>query len=191
MDQLILQRWSDVVGLIEAHKETQEKVEEMITVTGERMQRWARPLGYELSIVAKDAEIQASRFSWIDKRRGSKVSLAVGGFCPLGYRKTEQKHPYLWVYTEDLANFRLKEPDRIAFAQSLRAALGDEAKHWDADGVDDATGPLGRYLVDVSDSDRTTMISNPDRLFEFATNSFQPLFAIADVIDAELAKVVK
>ena len=42
MDQLVLQRWSDVVGLVEAHREVQDRIEEMIEVVGDRVARWAR-----------------------------------------------------------------------------------------------------------------------------------------------------
>ena len=154
MDQLILKRWSDVVGLIEAHKETQDRMEEMITLTGERLDRWARPLGYEVDTDLKEPEFQFWRLAWSDKRRGPKVKMTLGGFCPIGYRRTEHKHPYLWLYTETLENFRVKEAERIALAHSLRTALGDDAKHWDADGVDDASSPLGRYLSQVGDVER-------------------------------------
>ena len=44
MDQLILQRWPDVMGLIDAHRGVQERIEEMLDLVGERIARWARPL---------------------------------------------------------------------------------------------------------------------------------------------------
>jgi hypothetical protein len=39
MDRLILQRWPDVIGLIEAHREVQDRIEEMIELVGERLSR--------------------------------------------------------------------------------------------------------------------------------------------------------
>jgi hypothetical protein len=189
MDQLIIGRWSDVVGLIEAQRETQDRIEEMIDIVGDRLARWAQPLGFEVETFAKDAEFQAWRPGWVDRRKGSRVQLALGGFCPIGYRKTDVAHPYLWVYTDSLADFKQKDADRIAFARSLRAALGEEARAWEADGVDDANEPLGRYLNDVSDADRARLVATPDALFEFATTRFPMVFGLADLIEAEIAKL--
>jgi len=191
MDNLIIERWPDVMGLIDAHRGTQGRIEEMIEVVGERLTRWAQPLGFELETFARDCEFQASRPAWADRRKGSKVQLALGGFCPFGYRKNDSKHPYLWVYIDDLANFKVKEPERAAFARNLRAALGEDARSWEAEGVDDADEPLGRYLTDVSDADRAKVIASPDALFEFATSRYPVVFKLADTIEAELLKLTK
>ena len=189
MDRLILQRWPDVMGLIEAHRGVQERIEEMIGVVGERVARWAKPKGFEVETYPRDAEFQAWRPGWADKRKGSKVQLAVGGFCPTGYRKTDEAYPYQFVYIEDLANFKVKEPERAAFSQALRAALGEQARSWDADGVDDTCWPLGRFQTSINDADRARIVSSPDALFEFVTAQYPALFELADVIDAELVKL--
>lgn len=189
MDQLVLQRWGDVVGLLAAHREAQDRIEEMIEVVGERVSRWARPLGFETSVETKDVEFRAWRPSWSEKRKDPKVVVAIGGFCPFGFRKTDAKHPYQWVYIDGLSNYRMKEPERIAFAGTLRSALGSEAKSWDADGVDDADAPLGRFVTTVSDKDRAALISSPDALFAFANEHFTPLFQLADMIERELNKI--
>src|SRR5882672_11401259 len=138
MDQLILERWSDVVGLIEAHREAQDRVEEMLEVVGERVARWARPLGFETTVDAKLAQFSAWRPHWSEKRKDPKVLLVLGGFCPFGFRKVDVSHPFQWIFTEGLSNYRLKDADRIAFAQALRAGLGAEAQSWESDDVDDA-----------------------------------------------------
>ena len=39
-----------------------------------------------------------------------KVVLALGGFCPLGFRKMDAKHPYQWVYIDGLSNYRMRNP---------------------------------------------------------------------------------
>lgn len=189
MDRLVIERWTDVVGLIEAHRETQDRIQEMIDVVGERVARWARPLGFDVETFAKDAEFHAWRPSWADRRKGSRVQLVLGGFCPLGYRRLDARHPYLWVNTGDLESFKVKEAERIQFSQSLRTALGGEAKAWEAEGTDDADTPLGRYLTAISDTERARHIAGPDALFEFVTANYPTVFALGDVIDAELAKL--
>ena len=101
----------------------------------------------------------------------------------------EEPHLYQWVYIENLANFRVKDAERAAFSQALRASLGEQARRWEAEGVDDTEHPLGHYLTGVSDADRARLVSNQDSLFTFATEHFQPLFQIADVVEAELVKL--
>jgi hypothetical protein len=191
MDRLILERWTDVIGLLEAQRQTQDRIQEMIDVVGERLERWAQPLGYEIEANAKDAEFYAWRSAWADRRRGAKVHLVLGGFCPHGYRKTEESHPYLWVYTDMLENFKVKEPERAAFARSLRAALGDAAKRWEADGIDDDGQPLGRRLTDISDADRPKLVASPDALYDFAVAHFPTVFELSDTIETELAKLAR
>jgi len=191
MDQLILQRWPDVMGLIDAHRNVQERIEEMLEIVGERIARWARPLGYETAVEARNAEFHAWRPSWADRRKGPKVTLVLGGVCPTGFRKMEAAHPFQWVYIKNLADFRVKDAERAAFSQSLRVALGEQGRRWEADDVDDTEGPLGHYLTAIGDADRAQLVSNQDSLFSFATENFQPLFQIADVIEAELAKLAK
>jgi len=97
----------------------------------------------------------------------------------------DAKHPYQWVCISGLSNYRMKEPERTAFALALRNALGSEAKSWDADGVDDADEPLGRFVTTVSDKDRAALISSPEALFAFASEHFTPLFQLADTIERE------
>jgi hypothetical protein len=189
MDQLILQRWTDVVGLIDAHRNTQNRIEEMIEVVGERLARWARPMGFETNVDAREAEFYAWRPSWSEKRKDPKVVLVLGGFCPMGFRKTDVAHPFQWVFIDGLSNYRMKEAERAMFARSLRIALGDEAKSWEADDVDDEDQPLGRYLTKISDKDRSSIISSPDALFAFANEHFPALFQLADTIEAELNKI--
>jgi hypothetical protein len=191
MDRLILERWTDVVGLLDAQRKTQDRIQEMIDVVGERLTRWAQPLGYETEANAKEAEFYAWRSAWADRRRGPRVQLVLGGFCPYGYRKNEEPYPYLWVYTDPLENFRVKETERAAFARSLRQALGDAAKQWEADGIDDASQPLGKHLTDVSDAERPKLVSSPDALFDFAVAHYPTVFALADTIEIELAKLAR
>jgi hypothetical protein len=191
MDQLILQRWPDVMGLIDAHRGVQERIEEMLDIVGERIARWAHPLGFETSVEARDAEFHAWRPGWSDRRKGPKVTLALGGVCPAGFRKVEAPHPYQWVYIRNLADFRVKDAERAAFSQALRASLGELARRWEAEDVDDLEGPLGHYLTGIGNMERAQLVSKQDSLFTFATENLQPLFQIADVVEAELVKLGK
>jgi hypothetical protein len=113
------------------------------------------------------------------------------GLSSNGYRRTEYKHPYLWIYTSLLENFRVKEAERTTLAHNIRAALEDAAKGWDADGVEDDSQPLGRYLTEFGEAERSSFISSLDRLLELVTTHVQLLFRMTDTLEAELAKVVR
>jgi len=189
MNRLIIDRWSDVTGLIEAHRETQDRMEELIETVGDRLGRWARAHDYQIETEAKWAEFKAAKSSWIDRRKGPRVQLVVGGFCPHGYKKMDADHPFLWLYIEKLTNFKCKEPDLIAFSQGLRKALGAEARSWESPDVDDTEQPLGRYLTTITDVDRAQLMATEDALFEFATGQFPTLFALSEIIDAELGQI--
>jgi hypothetical protein len=189
LDKLLLERWTDVVGLIDAHKSLQDRIEEVINIVGDRVERWARPQGFETETVARDAEIHAWRPEWADKRRGPRVYFAIGGFCPSGFRKVDDPYPYLWLYTETLENFKVKEPEREAFAHAIRGTLGGQAREWEAHDVKDADAPLGRYLTGYDDVARARLVADPDALFTFCTEHLPMLFPLADVIEAELQKL--
>src|SRR4051812_25047093 len=100
MDRLVLERWQDVTGLIEAHEIAQKHVEKALDAVGERVIRWAREPGFDGEMSARDAELNVWRPAWHDKRRDTaKILLTLGGFCPLGFRRVDSKYPYLWVST--------------------------------------------------------------------------------------------
>lgn len=189
LDRFILQRWEDVMGLIEAHRSLQDRVEEVIDVVKERLGRWAGPKGFVVDADARDSEIFAWPNNWADKRKGPRVRLVIGGFCPLGFRKVDADHPYLWVYTDTLEDFRVKEPERQAFAQALRSALADQAPAWEAHDVDDSWAPLGRHLTQYDNAARARLIADSDALFDFCVEHFPALFQLVPVIQAELDKL--
>lgn len=190
MDRLVLERWPDVVGLIEAQKAAQQHIEDALTSFGERLIRWVREQGFDGTMSARDAEFHAWRPAWYDKRKDeAKVLLTLGGFCPIGFRKVDASYPYLWVNTYPLDRFKIKPPDRVKFAQGLRAALGEEARSWEADDIDDADHPLGRYLRQYDNAARARLLLEPDRFLEFAKEHLPVLFGLADIMDSELQKL--
>ncbi len=190
LDRLILERWTDVVGLINAHKEVQDHVEAVVETVAERVARWARDQDFESDVSARDAQFYVWRPAWYDKRKGeSRVTFILGGFCPAGFRKVNDPHPYLWVDTSALEHFKVKEPERIRFAQGLRSALGDHARDWEAEGLDDADLPLGRYLREYDNEARAKLLLDPDALFAFCTQHLPTVMGLADVVDAELKRL--
>src|SRR5262249_6036693 len=154
---------------------------------GERLTRWVREQGFDGAMYSRDAEYHAWRPAWYDKRKDeAKVLLTLGGFCPVGFRKVDAKYPYLWVNTYSLDRFKVKPPERAKFAQALRAALGPDAPSWDGEDVDDADGPLGRYLRQYDNLARARLLLEPERFMGFCTEHLPTLFGLADIIDREL-----
>jgi hypothetical protein len=184
IDRLVLSRWTEVLELIEVHRQVQEKIEERIEGVGERLTRWVQGFGFELDVDAKNGQYSAHRPAWADRRRGAKVQLVLGGFCPMGYRRLEWRNPYLWVCTEIMENFKIREADRIRFAEELRKTLGERANEWNHDEVEDDSWPLGQYLREYDEKARCGLMENPDKLYDFAVVQFPKLFELADPIDA-------
>jgi hypothetical protein len=190
MDRLVLERWPDVIGLLDAQKAAQQHIEDALGAFGERVTRWVRDRGFDGAISARDAEFNAWRPGWYDKRKNeAKVLLTLGGFCPIGFRKVDAKYPYLWVNTYPLDRFRVKPPERVKLAQALRTALGDEARSWEAEDVDDADHPLGRYLRQYDNAARARLLLDPDDLLAFCKEHLPVLFALSDRIDSELQRL--
>jgi hypothetical protein len=190
MDRLVLERWEDVVGLNEAYRATQERMEQAVDVAGERIARWAREQGFDGEMSAREGEFSAWRPGWYDKRKDeARVYLALGGFCPIGFRKIDENHPYLWVNTWPLDRFKVKAPERVKFAQALRTALGAEARSWQDENIDDADHPLGRYLRQYDNAARARLLMDPDSLVSFCQEHLPVVFKLADVIDPELQRL--
>jgi hypothetical protein len=173
------------------YRQVQDRLEERIGTIEERLQRWAKEQGYEIELDAKQALISAFLPAWSDKRRGAKVSLVLGAFCPLGYRKVENKYPYLAVYTGGLENFKIRREGRLDFAEALHQQLGDQAKEWRDPTVDDAETPLWRDLKEYDDNARCAFAADPDKLYEFAIRHLQELFQLSSFITAALEKLPK
>jgi len=189
VDRLILGRWQDVMGLFEAHEELQDRVEEVIEDVRSRLGRWLEGRGYEVTSDPKSPSFFLGKADWYHKRKDDwSVYFEVGGFAPFGFRKVREDHPFAWFHTANLEFLHMKEAERVDFARALRQELGDVAKAWADNEVDDTESPLGRYFRDVKDADRVELIADPDKLFEFATKACEELFTLADPIDRVLAK---
>jgi hypothetical protein len=188
VDRLIFQRWDDTRGLFEAYDELQDRIHDVITEVGERLGEWAAPQGYIVDTDAKAPAFYAYRNTWLNRRRDDAlVFFSLESFAPLGYRRVKENHPAIWVYTENLQMLRMKEPERVQFAKDLRTSLGDLASQWKHDDSHESEYPLGTALIDVSDSDRVRLVSDPEALFEFAASTFKKAFVLSDTIEKTLA----
>jgi len=185
VDRLLLNRWGHVMALLQAHRDIQPRIEQVIEATSSRLKPWAAAHGYEVSGTPREARFDLWLPTWADRKRGPKVRLTIGGFCPRGFRKVDEEHPYLWVHT-DLENFKVKEPERVAFASRVRARLGMTAQEWVHHNTDDSWAPFGRYLESYDDAARAELVSSPDALYAFCTEQLPALLALGEPIGHEL-----
>jgi len=184
VDRLLLERWNDTRGLLEAYEELQDRMHDVIGEVGERLSEWAQPQGYIVDTEAKTPAFSAYRSTWLSRRRDTPlVFLQLANFAPIGYRRVKESHPDLWVYTENLQILRLKEPERVQFSRDLRAQLGDAVAEWKHDDSNDADYPLGKELSAVSDTDRIRLVSEPEKLFAFATDALTSAFVLSEAIE--------
>jgi hypothetical protein len=188
VDLLILQRWDDTRGLLEAYEELQDRMHEVIQEVGERLVQWAESRGYTLDVDARTPQYYAYKTAWMNRRKDDAlVYYNVVDFAPVGYRKVKEAHPSIWVHTDNLQMLKLKEAERIQFARALRNRLGDTAKSWQHDDANDTEYPLGKALTHVSDADRVQLVADPERLYGFTVAAFEEAFALSDAIDETLA----
>lgn len=187
VDQLILERWNEVLDLQEAFKELGGRIQDNIEGVLARSARWLDEQGYRCEWDAKTPEISAWKQGWEAKRGLPAVRLTVGEFAPAGYGRIRGEHPYLWLYTHNLDAMKLKEPERVQFGRDLRASLGPALSSWDDDEASDSESPLGRYLTTLTDARRVEMVAKPQQLLEFIQTGFTQLFELSGAVDAQLA----
>lgn len=185
VDLLLLSRWQHVMSLLQAHRDIQPKIEQVIELTEGRLKPWAAAHGFEMSATPREARFDLWRAGWADKRKGPKVKLTIGGFAPFGFRKVDEEHPYLWVHTE-LEAFKVKEPERVAFAERVRRRLGESAKDWADHNTDDGWAPFGRYLDGYDNRARAELVTGADKLYTFCTEHLPAVITLADPLEAEL-----
>ncbi len=185
VDLLLLNRWQHVMSLLQAHRDIQPKIEQVIELTEARLKPWADAHGFEVEAHAREGKFDFWKTSWADKRREPKVRFEIGGFCPTGFRKSTELHPYLWVFTQ-LDKYRIKEPERVAFARNVRTKLGDAAQQWAHHDADDTWSPFGMYLTHYDDGARAQLVSSTDALYAFCTEHLPALVTFVEPIDAEL-----
>ncbi|MBA3231792.1 MAG: hypothetical protein H0T05_03140 [Acidobacteria bacterium] len=187
VDRLILERWDDTKGLLEAFEELQDRMLDVIDDGGERLKRWAEQHDCIIDVQAKEPSYHFYKEAWKNRRKDDAlVYFTLADFAPVGYRKVKNDHPYVWLYTDNLQMMRMKEPDRVEFARQLRANLGDSAARWSHPETIDADSPLGRYMTDVSDADRVRLVAEPDELLKFATTAIEDALLLSDAVNLTL-----
>ena len=116
------------MGLIEAHETLQKRLEEQIRFC-QRIGRWARPYGLEVDSTPRFGDINTWRPAWAGQAtEGSKSIPASRRALPHRIQESGSPAAVCYGYSQQiLAQYKLKEPQRIAFAHALRNGLGKAA----------------------------------------------------------------
>jgi hypothetical protein len=190
VDRLILDRWEDTQGFLEAYEDLQDRMQQILSDVEVPLERWASTHGYKSYADARSASFGIYRPNWENRRRDDAlVYFALEDCAPIGYRRVKAEHPSLWFYTEGLQATKTKEADRVRFASDLRAKLGGLADEWRHDDATETEYPLGKKLSDVKDLDRVRLVSDPDDLFKFVTGALEQAFPLADAVEQTLAQL--
>lgn len=188
LEKFIIQRWQDAVEFRHAIEATEERLADNLKKVGDRVAEWLKPKGFELSVDEDYAEFSAYRPSFVHERGEPVVSMCVGGLYPKGYRQVDSDESYLAVYTKKLSALGLRGADRAQFSEDLRRRLGNLLDGWKNE-PDDREYPVFEYLL-VPPEERTLMVTDDDKLHDFAIGQFDRLLPLADKID-ECLKTIK
>lgn len=189
VDRLILERWEDTKGLLEAYEDLQHRIHEALADVDVPLERWAAARGYKSYAEPKNASFSIYRPSWVNRRRQEAlVYFAVEECAPIGYRRVKAAHPGVWLYTNGLQATKMKEADRVRFTSELRARLGAVAEEWRHADARETEYPFGKELLEVNDLDRVRLVAEPEALFAFVTGAFEHALPLADAVEQTLTQ---
>ena len=191
VDRLILDRWNEVVALRQAFDDLLKRMEHSIEQAVVRAERWVQAQGWQAENDVRQTRLDFWKPEWANRRGEAALCFRIADFAPREYSKSKDAHPWIWLFTEDMARFKMSESDRIRFARDVHSALGADARRWDHPDADEAKSPLGRYYADVTPDDRIRWMSHPDELTAFLTRGVEEAMTLAPAIDATLARFRK
>ena len=176
VDRLFESRWSDVVSLVEAFRDFEDRaLETFENGAGPIVRAWLSGHGYEMTMNPKYAEFHAHKPEWLKGGREAAAKLTVGGLFPSGLAKVDTAAPYLWVY------LRLDRPTRAQVAELLTSSADSMWLHAEAE----ESQPLGRYLTE-GDQERLKLTRDASAMAAFAIAQFPDLLALEGRIDDAL-----
>ena len=176
VDRLIEERWTDVVGLVQAFNDFEERaLETFENGAGPVVRAWLSGHGFEMAMNPKYAEFHAYKPEWLKGGREAVAKLTVGGLFPRGLAKVDTIAPYLWVY------LRLDKPSRAQVAEILSNSVDSMWLHAEVE----ESQPLGRYLME-GDQERLKLVRDASAMASFAIAQFPDLLALEGRIDDAL-----
>jgi hypothetical protein len=186
VDAVLFKRWTDAVALREAMTELEERLSERLERAAEFLQPWLEEQGYSfIEVEAKYARVNVARASWLNKKRQQPwVWFALDALFPYGFRKVQEEHPLVWVWT-----YNLEKDDRRVFQEHLTNRLRGKGGDW----INEDCGrdyPAGHYISTHGDRERLALAQMPEALGTFAREALASIFVLGDDVEAALRETL-
>jgi hypothetical protein len=184
VDALLLGRWTDVVGIREAVKDLEGRLGDRLEATAERLRAWLTGRGYVLlEVEARFASVNVGKEKWMRNPEEPLICIAVGGLFPFGYRRVEEEHPYVWLYSDGLT-----EEEQRMFQGEVSRRLENRPGGWLNEECRQDT-PAGRYVTSHDDRERARLAQSDESLESFIRTELEPMLLLGDDFDAALETV--
>lgn len=186
VDAVLFKRWTDAVALREAMTELEERLSERLEKAAESLRPWLEEQGYSfVEVEAKYARLNVARGSWMNKKRQQPwVWFALDALFPYGFRKVQEEHPLVWVFSKNL-----EKDDRRVFQEHLTNRLRGKGGDWiNEDCARDY--PAGHYISTHSDRERLALAQTPEALATFAREALASILVLGDDVEAALRETL-
>lgn len=181
LDDLLLERWHDAIGIRDALKELEERLQNRLETVAERLRPWLDEKGYVLfDVGTKNADLDIVKPTWLKSKSEALIWISVFALFPYGYRKVEEEHPFIWIYSKGLPKNEW-EP----FRAELTHRLKNRPERWINDECD-AYCPAGMYITSHGDKERIDLVRSEEALEDFIKTNLSPMLALGEDIDAAL-----
>jgi len=189
VDRMILNRWTEVIGLREAFDELQDRMKGVLEESLVKVAAQAQERGFSTEHSAKDPYICFWKKEWETKTwKAAGISILIKDFAPRAYGRVRDEHP--WTYLDIQEAGKLKVKDRSAFANAVRGSLTPAMKaKWEVADVDVEDFPVGIISREVDDAERVRWMSEPDALAQFLLARLDEAQEIVPAVDKALEGV--
>jgi hypothetical protein len=182
VDTVFLERWADAVAFREALGEFEARLDAGLEAAVDLVRPWLEQLGYGfVEVQTKYARINVARQTWVERKSKQPcVWFTLDAVFPYGYRKVNEDFPLVWVVTKNLEK-EARATFQTQLASQVKGREGDWINEWC-----DRDYPLGHYIESKDDLERLTLALAPEALASFVRDSFTPILAFGDDVDAAL-----
>lgn len=183
LDKFLLNQWTDASALREALTDLEQRLSDRLRGVADRLPPWLESRGFILQdIEAKYACINVGKKAWMSADGEARIYISVAALYPFGFRRNEEDHPYVWVYT-----YGLSKAEQKAFRDAAVKRIGEKPGYWINDDCSQKA-PVGRYIRSHGDAERVQLALSEDALEAFVKEQLEPLLEISADLDAALAE---
>lgn len=184
LDTFLLKQWGDASALREALTELEERLSDRLRGVADRLPPWLEARGFVLhDVEARYSCINVGKKAWMNEDGGTRIYISIAALYPFGFRKNQEEHPYVWVYT-----YGLSKTEQKAFRDAAVKRIGEKPGYWINDDCSQKA-PVGRYIRSHGDAERVQLALSEDALEAFVKDQLEPLLEISSELDAALSEV--